>query len=259
MKRGTSSVIVCLAKLLFFIACIACATIVRASENLKVEISGIEGELLDNVNTQLGIAQLARQTALISLPSADKGDSEITEASIRRLHRAAKAEIRGALQPFGYYAPTIDSNLQRTDQGWVASYQIDPGEATIVDTVDLGIQGEGSDNTGLKKVLEATRFGSGQRLQHSHYEETKAALIKAALQAGYLDARFTRSEIRVDPRHNRADIALMLDTGHRYYFGDIHIDQQILDPSFLSGFVEIERGMPVQYRSVTVTATDTRR
>ena len=30
----------------------------------------------------------------------------------------------------------------------------------------------------------------------------------------------------------------------RYYFGDIHVEQQILDPSFIDVLVKIERGMP---------------
>jgi len=244
MKHPATSVIKRLAKPLFFIACIACATITHAAESVAVEISGIEGELLDNVTAQLGIAQLVKQTTLVPLPSADKDDTEITEASVRRLHRAAEAEIRSALQPFGYYSPTIKSNLVRTDQHWVASYQIDPGEPTGVEKLELDIQGDGRDNAELRNVLESTQLARGQRLQHNHYEDTKAALIKAALASGYLDASFTRSEIRVNPRLHKAEIKLILDTGQRYYFGDIRIDQQILDPSFISGFVKIERGMP---------------
>ncbi|MEA2080137.1 MAG: POTRA domain-containing protein [Pseudomonadota bacterium] len=235
-----------LSKSLFLVVCIACTTLAQAAESLDVRITGIEDELLDNVTAQLGIAQLARQTAFFPQPSADKAetDSEVTEASIRRLHRAALAEIRKALQPFGYYSPIIESSLERVEKRWIASYQVDPGEATRLENLELGIQGDGRDNTDLNKVLESTQLASGQRLQHGYYEETKAALLKAALAAGYLDAGFTRSEIRVDPRHHKAEIKLILDTGHRYYFGDIHIDQQILDPSFIGGFVKIKRGLP---------------
>jgi len=233
-----------IAKPLLLMACITCAALVHASESIEVKITGIEGELLDNVTVQLGIAQLAGQTAFIPLPVADKQDSEITEASVRSLHRAAPKEIRQALQPFGYYSPVIKSTLERVDERWLAGYQVEAGEATLIDNVNLDIQGDGRDNTDLRKVLQSTQLARGQRLQHSHYEATKAALIKAALAAGYLDARFTRSEIRVNPGHHKAEITLILDTGQRYYFGDIRIDQQILDPSFLGGFVKIEPGMP---------------
>ena len=225
-------------------ACITCSALVHASESIEVKITGIEGELLDNVTVQLGIAQLAGQTAFIPLPVADKQDSEITEASVRSLHRAAPKEIRQALQPFGYYSPLIKSTLERVDKRWFAGYLVEAGEPTLIDNVKLDIQGDGRDNADLRKVLESTQLARGQRLQHSHYEATKVALIKAAFAAGYLDARFTHSEIRVNPRQHKAGITLILDTAQRYYFGDIRIDQQILEPAFLDGFVKIERGMP---------------
>ncbi|MGI9320930.1 MAG: autotransporter assembly complex protein TamA, partial [Thiogranum sp.] len=233
-----------IAKPLLLIACITCTALVHASESIEVKITGIEGELLDNVTVQLGIAQLAGQTAFIPLPVADKQESEITEASIRSLHRAASKEIRQALQPFGYYSPVIKSSLERVDKRWFADYRVEAGEPTLIDNVKLDIQGDGRDNADLRKVLQSTQLARGQRLQHSHYETTKAALIKAALAAGYLDASFTDSEIRVQPRQHKAAIKLILDTGRRYYFGDIRVDQQILDPSFIGGFVKIERGMP---------------
>jgi len=244
MVRLATFTIMRLSRKLLITACIGLAAFVHAAERADVQITGIEGELLDNVTAQLGIAQLVRKTTLIPLPSVVGEEDEVSEVSLRRLHRAAPSEIRKALQPFGYYSPTIKSSLERTDERWLASYRIDPGEPTLVENVELGIQGDGRDNADLRKVLESTQLATGLRLQHVHYEETKAALIKAALAAGYLDAKFLRSEVRVDPRRRKAGIALILDTGHRYYFGDIRIEQQILNPSMISSFIKIERGMP---------------
>ena len=94
----------CLFRRLFIIACVALGMPVHASESLDVRITGIEGELLDNVTAQLGIAQLVKWKLPIPLPATDEAETEIKEASVRRLHRAASAEIRAALQPFGYYS-----------------------------------------------------------------------------------------------------------------------------------------------------------
>ena len=173
---------------LLFIACVALGVPAVASESLDVRITGIEGELLDNVKAQLGIAQLDKRKLPIPLPATDELETEITEAVVRRRHRAAAAEIRTALQPFGYYSPRIKSTLEKTDQQWVASYAIDAGEPTVIEKLDLGIEGEGRDNADLLEVLSATQLARGQRLQHSHYEDTKTALLKAALAAGFLDA-----------------------------------------------------------------------
>ncbi|MGB5535579.1 MAG: POTRA domain-containing protein, partial [Thiogranum sp.] len=149
-----------LVKPLFVIACFACAALAHAAESIDVKITGIEDELLDNVTAQLGIAQLVTQTTLIPLPSVGEPETEVTEASVRSLHRAAPAEIRKALQPFGYYSPIIKSSLERADNRWLASYQIDPDEPTLVEDVELGIQGDGQDNADLRKVLESTQLAT---------------------------------------------------------------------------------------------------
>ncbi len=220
------------------------AGLASAAETVDVQITGIDDELLDNVNAQLGIAELVPKERLIPLPARDQEKIEINETLVRKLHRAAPAEIRAALQPFGYYSPAVESSLERIDDGWLATYQVDPGEPTLVAALELSIRGEGQEDASLRKVLDSTQLASGQRLQHGFYEQTKAALVKAALAAGFLDASFEVSEIRVDPRRHRADIKLLLDTGQRYYFGDIRIDQEVLDPEYLSRFVKVERGMP---------------
>jgi translocation and assembly module TamA len=229
---------------LFAITLIAVTAVAGASETVDVKITGIDKELLDNVTAQLGIAQLVKKPSLIPLPSVGEQPEEVTEASVRSLHRAARAEIRKALQPFGYYSPKITSSLEKSDQQWIASYKIDPGQPTLIASIELAIQGDGKDNADLRSVLDSTKLATGERLQHDYYESTKSALIKAALAAGYLDARYVRSEMRVNPKRRRAEISLILDTGLRYYFGDIHIDQQILDPSFIDVLVKIKRGMP---------------
>ncbi len=220
------------------------AGLASAAETVDVQITGIDDELLDNVNAQLGIAELVPKERLIPLPARDQEKIEINDTLVRKLHRAAPAEIRAALQPFGYYSPAVESSLERIDDGWLATYQVDPGEPTLVAALELSIRGEGQEEASLRKVLDSTQLASGQRLQHSFYEQTKASLMKAALAAGFLDASFAASKIRVDPRRHRADIKLLLDTGQRYYFGDIKIDQEVLDPEYLSRFVKVERGMP---------------
>src|SRR5699024_2915158 len=54
----------------------------------------------------------------------------------------------------------------------------------------------------------------------------------------------TQSVIRVDPRSNTADVALVLDTGERYYFGKVDVEQDFLKPEFVRKFVPIKPGDP---------------
>jgi translocation and assembly module TamA len=213
---------------------------------VEVQISGVDGALLDNVRAHLGVAAHDRKSVLMTLPDigADTPEEPLTEGALRRLHQRARGEILQALQPFGYYQPVIDASLKRRDGIWHAGYRIDPGPATLIGNVDIALEGEGREEAPVREALQASRLKGGQQLQHSDYEDTKQALLKAALAAGYLDARYTRAELRILPAGQRADIVLHLATGKRYYFGAVTIEQDILDPAFAARYVRFGEGEP---------------
>lgn len=234
--------------LILWMALAGAAAAQAQTPKLDVRISGVQGELLDNVRAFLGIVALERRAEVPLTrklnPFAGKPDAAaaLTDDQVRRAHRQAPGEIRQALAPYGYYAPDIDDELRRTEEGWRASYRIDPGPATKLEKVDIEVRGAGSTQAAVEKVLAGVKIASGQRLNHAAYETVKQNLYEAAYGNGYLDAHYTRSEIRVEPKQRRASITLHLDTGPRYYFGPIEIRQDILRPSFAQRFVDVEPG-----------------
>lgn len=236
----------------WLLLCFCIVAAVHAQQPLKVEvrISGIEGELRQNARAFLGIVEAGEEeeTGLLTRinPFAEEPAEkpEITDEDVRRLHRRAPGEIRQALQPYGYYDPRIQSSLEQTDSGWIARYEVDPGPPTRLEKVEIDVRGEGRDEPAIKEVLSGIKISEGQTLNHNQYESAKRALFDAAYKGGYLDARYARSEIRVNPEQRRAEIALLLETGPRFYFGPIEIDQDILRPSFVQRFVDIEPGSP---------------
>ena len=110
---------------------------------VEVQISGVDGALLDNVRAHLGVAAYDRKSVLMTLPDigADTPEEPLTEGALRRLHQRARGEILQALQPFGYYQPVIDASLKRRDGIWHAGYRIDPGPATLIGNVDIALEG----------------------------------------------------------------------------------------------------------------------
>jgi len=218
----------------------------RGGQVIELEITGVDGPVLDNVRSHLGIARHAPGTDLLSLPLPGKQPPEkpLGAGEIRRLHRRADREIRQALQPFGYYEPVIDARLEQRGEVWAASYHIDPGAATLIHSVDISVTGEGETDPALQPALSAARLQAGRQLQHSDYTATKESLLKAALAAGYLDARYLAAELRILPADRQARITLRLDTGARYYFGPVSIRQEILDPGFVQRYVHFREGDP---------------
>lgn len=217
-----------------------------ARQRLEIDIVGIEGALLENVRAHLSIAELAPATVPALIPPFGKGEQipELTENELRRRYRRAPGEIEAALQPFGYYEPVIDTSLDLKGDTWVARFSIDTGPPVLIDSIDIQIAGEGRDDPGIRNALAASRLKIGRRLEHPDYDNTKESLLKAALAAGYLDAAYSRAELRILKSARAARIVLYLDTGPRFYFGEIRIQQQILDPDFVNRFIHIRPGEP---------------
>ena len=217
-----------------------------AEPRVELEISGLDKALQENVRAHLAIARLVPRSGLIPLNpfEQDQPPLAITESNVRRLHRLATKEIGEALQPFGYYEPVVQAQLLHDGDTWRALYQVDTGPLTRIDLVDIKISGAGQTQDSILEARQATRLQAGEQLLHSDYETTKQALLQAALAAGYLDARYQRAELRILKAQHRAQIHLLLDTGPRYFFGPISIEQDILDPDFVQQYVHIEQGAP---------------
>jgi translocation and assembly module TamA len=217
-----------------------------AEPRVELEVSGLDKSLQDNVRAHLGIARLTPQSGLIPFMPfrQDQPAMAITESNVRRLHRKATEEIGQALQPFGYYEPVVEAKLTRDGDIWRALYHVDTGPPTRIDQVDIQISGAGQAHDSILDARQASHLRTGERLLHSDYEATKQSLLQAALAAGYLDARYQRAELRILKAQHSAQVQLLLDTGARYYFGPVSIEQDILDPDFVQQFVHIEQGTP---------------
>jgi translocation and assembly module TamA len=198
---------------------------------VDVVVTGVEGPERDNVEASLTIRTYV------------EGGGE-DEAQLRRLHRQAEKEIRAALMAYGYYEPAVRSSLQQQDDDFEARYEIEVGPPTLLADVKLGVTGEGAGLAELQAALARSALQPGERLRHEEYENTKGALARAAYEGGFLDARFTAHALRVAPADRRADVVLTLDTGPRYYFGEVSVAQEGLDPGFVARYVPIVPGEP---------------
>ncbi len=212
---------------------------------VEVVINGLEDPLLANVRAFLTIVELEQEGIVSRLTSGtSNGAAPITESNVRRRHRAAPGQIREALAPFGYYLPDVDASLEPTDDGFRAVYAIDPGEPARLRDVDVRVVGDGEGFPAVQAALASVALEPGEILRHAEYEAAKSRLYDAAYDNGFLDASWQASAIRVSPDRLHADIALVLDTGPRFYFGAISIEQSVLDPELMSGYVPFAEGDP---------------
>ena len=205
---------------------------VQARENVRIEIDGLGRDLRRNV------------LATLSLEEA-RGDKDLDEDRIRRLHSRAAEEIATAIQPFGYYRPGVQSTLERDGDTWVARYTVEPGPPLKVTRRDLQLLGDGANDAGFQGLVRDFPLTEGETLFHPDYESGKAAFEEYAAQNGYLDAAFEENQIRVDLASYTSDVILHFNTGPRYRFGPVHFNQDFLDPDLLKGYVTWKQGDPI--------------
>ena len=200
-------------------------------ERIEIKIDGVTDDMAANVRSYLTLSRyLTRE--------------DLTDPQVRRLADRAVDEAADALRPFGYYAPTIRSRTSRDDPKWIVRLKIVPGEPVRMKDVDVEIIGAGATDKSLTEIPAETTLKPGSRLDHTSYETLKATLLRTARDRGYLDATLTRRELIVNPTDLTADARITLDTGGRYEFGAVELDQDVINDDLLRAYVRFAPGQP---------------
>jgi translocation and assembly module TamA len=169
---------------------------------------------------------------------------DIDEDTANRLFNRIDGEVREALRPFGYYEPKIGAKLEPDDKGWLIEVDIAPGEPVRVRHVSVEVEGPGASDPAFETIKTQKALREGMRLNHGTYEEVKGALIRTAAANGYLTARLVPNPLLVDVAAHSARIDLKLETGPRYHFGAISIEQSVIRPSLMQRYLRFKEGDP---------------
>ncbi|MGA7800527.1 MAG: autotransporter assembly complex family protein [Gammaproteobacteria bacterium] len=199
--------------------------------SVKVQVEGVSDKPKANVLAMLAIAQV-------------QGQSDLTAGRIRYLNAQAPAQIRRALEPFGYYRAQVKTDLKPGPQEWTATYRIEPGPPIPVIAVNLQLSGPGRTDPALEKAVKSFPIRKGDPLDQPRYEQAKGGLQQRALALGYLDARYTEHQLRLDLRAYEARVVLTLATGPRYRFGPVTFSGSALSPKFLHEYLPFSPGDP---------------
>ena len=188
-----------------------------------------------------GLTDTAETNVKLTLSLAQES-CDAPEWKIRQLFTKADQEIDEALRALGYYHVTTNKQLQFIDDCWQAEFAIQPGPQVIVNNIAITIEGDARDDAEFIKLQNILLSNKGMSLHHGHYETMKDQIESLAMERGYLKGHFVEKNLLVDIEQNTAQILLVFDAGKRMYFGDINIDQDILDPDFVHKFVSVKQG-----------------
>jgi translocation and assembly module TamA len=183
----------------------------HAAEPVEIVVTGIEGNELKNV-----------QETLV-LPVGLVREGIVDRLWLERYAKQADDKIRTALEPFGYYNALVTVTVEPTGVRYRLLVKVVPGEAVRLTDVNVTVVGPGDGERRLSRLVATFPLKKGDVLVHQRYEEAKAAIKSRAEELGYLDANFSRHEIRVDQSATTATVELVLETGEMYFFGATRI------------------------------------
>jgi translocation and assembly module TamA len=177
-----------------------------------VQIRGLDPVMTDNVRHSLSIV--------------DSIGRDVSGRRLAYLVREAEAETREALEPFGYYSPTIKVDRTRVpDAPVTVTVDVVLGDPVRVRAFNVGIDGEGDSDRYLREEIDAFQPTAGGVFTHPVYEASKARITRRLAERGYFDADFSERKVEVTRADHAADIALRWDSGARYDMGIIAFTQ----------------------------------
>ena len=208
----------------------------HAAEPVEVIVKGIEGAALKNV-----------QDTLV-LPVGMVREGTVDRLWLKRFAEQAENKTRTALEPFGYYAPVITVAVEPAGKDTRLLVTVVPGEPVRLTDISVTLTGQGQEEKPLLRLAASFPLKRGDVLQQQKYEEAKGALISVARDLGYLEAEFSRHEIRIARAATAASIELVLNTGEKHFFGATLINGATEYPDrFLRRHLTYRSGDPFSY------------
>ncbi len=212
--------------ILLCLFCIPCAY----ADKLSIKINGLESypKALKNVQNTLSIYAFEGREAPPAL-------------RLEWLNDQAADEIQSALEPYGFYRATSTSNITKSNDTWVVTYNIKPDEPVKIDELVFKIDGEGRRKRIFKYIIKESKLRLDNPINDPDYEKTKNQLSEAALARGYFDSYFPEHEIIINLDDYTSQVFLSFDTGPRYYFGDIKFQPNYFSDKFLRRYLLVDR------------------
>ena len=198
----------------------------------KVQIQGLDKKadaaIIENIQVKLSLYET------IGKPQG--------ESRLEYLLDQAEKQTKQALEPFGYYTPTVTVDAPRNGDRLTVNISVAKGEPVTVRRSNIAISGEGGDDRYLKEDLAAFKPRPGDVFDHTTYETSKIAITRRLSDRGYFDADFTQRQVSVTRAERAADIDLTWDSGRRYDMGPITFHDGYFKPGLFDPLVYWEEG-----------------
>jgi len=233
---------VCIAVLLLSFVCSSASAAEDAAEDARVRYRVV-------IEAPRALADTLRN----SLDIVRWQDYEDTTALVLdRLMREAKDQVTEVAEADGYFNARVDVTLDDVvdDKGQsTVRVKLVPGEPVRVNDVDLNVVGPARDETrGRAAIAQAQQtwpLRKGDRFQQIAWDDAKRRAVATLAASPYAAARLTKSEATIDPDMRSAALAVQIDSGPFFRFGELSVEGlSDYDASLVRNFSTLARGEP---------------
>ncbi|WP_415357929.1 autotransporter assembly complex protein TamA [Halioglobus sp. Uisw_031] len=190
---------------------------------MKLSVVGIQGEQKKNVLAYLG-----------AVPESDENR--------RNFVVSARDKVESALQALGYYQPEIEIDLQRTEPKWRLSIVVNAGEPVRVRDINIQILGAAANDDNFTRLTSDIGFSSGDVLHHGRFESFRKKVLSLGQRRGYLRGEIVASRIEIEVDAGTADVMLWYESGPRLRFGEIIVDNTLIDSDLFDSMLTFQPG-----------------
>jgi len=146
----------------------------------------------------------------------------------RLLNNSTRA-IEDLLATEGYFSPKIEQHLSDNNGVSTARFIITPGTATTIKNVDIGFSGtiqQQAENVAPNptQLRENWLLPTGTRFTQDGWNRAKRGLLSSLLAERYPAASIATSKALIDAQASSAELALQVDSGPEYFFGELEIE-----------------------------------
>ena len=200
-----------------------------AQAGVRLTVKGVDDPLKTAVQSGVAISQYANRP--------------VSEAQVRRLYDEAPAEVRAALEPYGYYEASVQGTLtQAGADDWRVTLTVKPGEPVRITQVRVKLDEAALKIAPIRRAERAVERLKGAVLNHGAYEKARDDVSAALTANGFLGARLVTHKVAVTRADRSAVVELAWQAGPRYRFGKVEFKGSQFDPGFLDRYVPFHRG-----------------
>lgn len=200
----------------------------RVIDSVFFSIFGVKDAALKNIQIRLA-NKLRNATA-----------NENTK-QILRFYRTVPYEVKKALQPYGFFRAKVSTLLRRKNHRWQILIFVEQGMPLRITSISIKLTGPGASNAALRELISNFPIKTHDVFQVPAYNSAKTKLFQVAKNQGYIKARF-KNKILIDRRFYTCRIEIKLETGQRYYFGQLIYKTHPYAECFMQRFMQFKVG-----------------